>query len=626
MCGIAGIVHTDRDRTCDEAVLVEMRDRLAARGPDDHGHVVLGPVGLAHRRLSVIDLEGGHQPMADEPGDLWIVYNGEIYNFADIREGLISKGHRFRTRSDTEVILAAYREYGPTCVERMNGMFAFALWDARRGELVLARDRLGKKPLYYAASSEGLVFASEIKAILANPGCPAEVDPLAVREYLAFGYVAGPRTMFRNVACVPPGHWGVWRDGQLALHRYWDVAPADGSAIADEAAAIREFDELFHDAVRIRLISDVPLGTFNSGGVDSSLVTAVVAGCKDEPVHSFSVGFEEADFDESEYARLMARTCGTDHHTIVMDRHGFADALDRLVYVHDEPLNHTNAVPIHAVSALAKKHVTVVLTGEGSDELFAGYPRYFIPGIARPVSRVPGLPAAAKFASRMFGDHRLGKIADAAGLDPDDALVFNATDVRPIDVERLTGERWDDRVVENRRRELERARGGTLERLQYLDLKTYLVSILMRQDKMSMAVGLESRIPFLDYRIVEFAFRLSPRLKQNGWSTKKLVKTYARRYLPDRIIDRRKSGFGVPVPTWLGDPTSLLPLVERVRERGIPGLDPRAVREATRVPVVDGRDAELLWRLVNLTIWHETFLNGTSRSPAVGTVPAGSGR
>lgn len=609
MCGIVGLVYRDAFRPCGEDVVLAMRDIFPYRGPDDAGLYVDGPAGLGHRRLSIIDLGGGHQPMSDPSGRYWVVFNGEIYNYRTVRQELVARGHVFRTQSDTEVILALYAERGDECVHAMNGMFAFAIWDRGRRSLFLARDRMGVKPLYYADAAGAFVFASEIKALFASGEIQARCREEALAEYLVFRQVAGNDSMFRGVSAVPPGCTMTWRDGQTRIRRYWSPLPEPGAEPVPAADAPRMLRELLEDSVRLRLISDVPVGTFCSGGVDSSLVTAIAARQKGEPVNTYSIGFDEADYDESRYAELVSKQYGTVHHELRVGNREFSELFPRMVWHNDEPLNFPNSVQIFALSRLAKERVTVVLTGEGSDELFAGYPRYRIPGLTGMYRRVPRL--LRRLARTWLNDHRLDKLERYAAMAADDVLVYNSSYL-PTDAAKGLAPGLPAIDVGHRQACLAATRSLGLDsamRASLLDQETFLVSILHRQDKMSMAASIESRVPFMDYRVVEFANRVPATLKLNRATGKAIVKAVAREFLPSEIVDRRKSGFGVPLDRWcradegVGERILALP-----QDPAAGWLDRRLLSRL----VSDHRSrvrehSELLWAALNLCTWRVTF-------------------
>ena len=379
MCGINGIAFSNRSRRqVDATVLKSMRDVITHRGPDDEGIFIDGPVGLGHRRLSIVDVAAGHQPMSNEDGSLYITYNGEVYNHADFREALEARGHIYQTHCDTETILHLYEEYGENCVEHLRGMFAFAIWDRNRKELFIARDRLGVKPLYYVYADDGsFYFASEIKALLEARAVTPELNFAAFSDYLANHATSGEETLFLNVRRLMPGHTLIWRDGKITIKKYWDVSFANASRYKrSDQDYIAEWGELFRKSVQLRLMADVPLGMFLSGGIDSSAIAAVMSTLVDEPIKTFSVAFAEREANELEYARLVARAFKTDHHEVVISPDQFFEALPELIWHEDEPLAHPSSVALYFVSELASRHVKVVLTGEGSDELMAGYARY----------------------------------------------------------------------------------------------------------------------------------------------------------------------------------------------------------------------------------------------------------
>lgn len=609
MCGIAGLMYHDAGHRCSEQTMVAMRDIMEHRGPDDAGLYLDGPVGLAHRRLSIIDLGGGHQPMTDADGRRWIVFNGEIYNYRELRQGLVDRGHRMQTSSDTEVILRLYEERGADCVHALNGMFAFAIWDTVDRTLFLARDRMGVKPLYYSSSDEAFSFASEMKALFASglvaPACRED----AAAEYLLFRQVAGPETLFRGVHSLQPGHVMTVKDGQIDIRPYWSLLPANPPEPLGFDDALARFEELFVDAVRLRLISDVPVGTFCSGGVDSSLVTAIAARLKAEPVNTYSIGFDETDFDESTFARMAATHCHSVHHQLNVGNEEFSELLPSMIWHNDEPLDFPNSVHIFALSRLARDKVTVVLTGEGSDELFAGYPRYRRPALAGWYRRVPS--PFRRAISTLTRDHRLAKMDRDAAMPPDDVLLHNAGYLSP-DAGRLLAPSWAPADLGYRRAALARTShwpDHLLTRVSLLDQQTFLVGILNRQDKMSMAASIESRVPFMDYRLVEFANGLPDTCKVQGRSGKTLVKAFARKHLPPSIVDRRKSGFGVPLARWMRADAGLGARIQALPDQqGSAGLDRSTLRSLVSEHRSGSHDhSELLWTALNLTLWREAF-------------------
>ena len=547
--------------------------------------------------------------MLDASGAHCLIFNGEIYNYRALREDLIKQGHVFRTHSDTEVILQLYAAHGEKCVERLNGMFAFAIWDRTRHALFLARDRMGVKPLYYVETPEAFAFASEIKALFASRLVAAECRREALSEYMLFRQVAGSDTMFRGVKSLPPGCTMTIRDRRTTITRFWSPRPAEGPRNVSHGEALETLGFLLEDSVRLRLVSDVPVGTFCSGGVDSSLVTALAAKLKGEPVNTFSVGFDEPDFDESAQALQVSQHCGTVHHQLKVNNEEFNELFPRMVWHNDEPLDFANSVQIFALSRLAKETVTVVLTGEGSDELFGGYPRYRIPDLSAYARMVPG--PLRRLAAGITGDHRLAKLDRFAGYGPEEAILFNAAynDAKAV---AAIGPALPPFSSAYRRELLDSSRDlglDSLGRVSLFDQETFLVGILHRQDKMSMAASIESRVPFMDYRLVEFANRLPSSLKVSGGSGKTLVKDFARTLLPAEIVDRRKSGFGVPLGRWFRDRKGL-----GARLAGLPDAPAADVfdkNELVRLIAEHQGGAhdhsELLWTALNLVTWREAF-------------------
>jgi asparagine synthase (glutamine-hydrolysing) len=632
MCGIAGIVKLDPQETADDARLKRMRDVLRHRGPDGEGLLIDGPVGLGHRRLAIVDPAGGHQPMANADGTVWIVFNGEIYNHPDIAARLKAQGRRYLTRSDTETILHLYDLAGEQCVEELRGMFAFALWDRARRRFLLARDRLGIKPLYYALMDDEILFASEIKALLAA-GLRPVLNEAVLPELLATGFVAGEETLFRGVKKLLPGRTLAWTPAEgIRLRRYWRP-PVGGIPRVPRhfPEAARQLRDRLAEAVRGHLMSDVPLGVFLSGGIDSSGIAALMAGMMGEPVRTFSVGFAEPDADELPYARLVARSIGAQHHEVVVSPGEFFDALPRLIWHEDEPLAFPSSIPLYFVSRLASEHVKVVLTGEGSDELFLGYNRYRVTAwnsrlagpyrtlaprwAQRAVARgVQGLPAPLdRYASRTF----LCLPSEIRALHYENFGVFTERVLERILADPGLVSRHDPYATTL----AHYAQGGQglLGRLSYADLQTYLVELCMKQDQMSMAASVESRVPFLDHPFVEHAATIPSEFKLRGWRTKAVLKEALRGLVPPAILDRRKMGFPVPVGRWFRGPFQ--PLTTRVltgplaRGRGLlaPGAVEALLDEHGRGVADHGIR---LWLLVNLEIWQRIFLDGVDPAEA----------
>jgi asparagine synthase (glutamine-hydrolysing) len=611
-------------------MLERMRDLLTHRGPDDAGLFIDGRVGLGHRRLSIVDVASGHQPMTNEDGTLHIVFNGEIYNHADFRESLESRGHRYETHCDTETILHLYEEHGQNCVEHLRGMFAFAIWDQQKRELFVARDRLGVKPLYYAQTSDGsFYFASEIKALLETGEVRAELNYKALPDYLANHATSGEETLFAGIKRLLPGHTLLWCDGVIRISKYWDVSFARTyDEKRTDSDYVAEWSELFRESVRLRLMADVPLGMFLSGGIDSSAIAAVMSGMVDEPIKTFSVAFQEREANELEYARLVARTFKTNHHEVIVSPQNFFEALPKLVWHEDEPLAHPSSVALFFVSQLAAQHVKVVLTGEGSDELLAGYGRYrktllnlslgqryqaLLPRDIRNAvkDRIAALPSGSRLSQKLRRTF-FALNSDVESIYFDNFAVFS----RAMQKNLFTPQaREQIGAIDPYAGMLDAFSKtdatSTLDRLLYADTKTYLHELLMKQDQMSMAASIESRVPFLDHKLVEFSARLPERLKLRGATTKYILRESMKGLLPAEILSRSKMGFPVPVGSWFrGEYASIVDeylLSERALDRGI--FDPIFVRTLVARHQAGENHAERLWALVNFEMWQRQFFD-----------------
>lgn len=562
MCGIVGVYHFDRNRPVDRNLLVQQNDALAHRGPDDGGVYVADGVGLGHRRLSIIDLGGGHQPMWDVERRLAIVFNGEIYNYRELKEELEARGHRFASSSDTEVILNAYREWGEACVDRFVGMFAFAIYDKVLRTLFCARDRLGKKPFYYYRDGERVIFASELKAILVDPTVPRILEPTAVMDYFAYGYVPGPGSILRNITKLPAGHT-LFLDGDRVVERqYWDVdfSRVDDGDLEQHASRLLEALE---DAVRLRLRSDVPLGAFLSGGVDSSMVVALMARQSEQAVRTHTIGFSEDGYDERAYARQTAEIYRAEHTEKVVSADA-AGILDRLAWHYDEPFGDSSAVPTYYLSQATREQVTVALSGDGGDESFAGYRRYvFAMYEARVRDRVPKLvregvvrPLARLYPKADFLPRPLRAKATLTNVAESHERAYflsltQKTHPRLLAADFLRGLGDYDPFVHFERHLARCSSRDPLARLQYVDLKLYLCDdILVKVDRASMAHALEVRVPLLDHRVVELAATLPAGHKLRGQKTKVVLKEAAKKLLPENILNREKRGFTIPLPEW----------------------------------------------------------------------------
>jgi asparagine synthase (glutamine-hydrolysing) len=626
MCGIAGIVSLDAGVRVEEDRLRRMRDALIHRGPDGTGLVVKGRVGLAHTRLAIIDVAGGEQPMSNEDGDVWVVFNGEIYNHADLRPGLEARGHRYRSRCDTETILHLYEEEGDRVVEQLQGMFAFAIWDRARQRLLLARDRLGIKPLYYAATDRELLFASEIKSLLAAGSVRPEFNEEVLPEFLSTRFISGEETFFRGVRKLLPGHVLTWSPGEpLHPRRYWQLPPPTTERSGGAASTPGDLRERLEAAVSRHLMSDVPLGVFLSGGIDSSALAALVARTAKEPVQTFAVGFTDREANELPYARLAAARIGAEHHEVTVTPSEFFRALPHALWHEDEPIAFPSSVPLYLLARLARDYVKVVLTGEGADELFLGYNRYRVtkwnarlgqpywmampPAARRHVGRlVRALPApVSRFARRTF----LGLEPGIRDLYLENFAVFPVALQRRLLRRPELFEHRDPYVTELRY--YEEAAGGLLDRISRTDLQTYLLELLMKQDQMSMAASIESRVPFLDDRLVEHVAAIPGDVKLPGWRTKVMFRAAVQDLVPPEILARPKMGFPVPVGRWFRE--GFASMVDEFVMG--PRADARGYfnRSALHQMVTEHRSgrvthADAIWLLVNLEIWLRIFCEG----------------
>ncbi len=603
------------------------------RGPDDCGVYRDGRAALGHRRLSIIDLAGGHQPMANEDGSAYIVFNGEIFNHTSLRPALEAAGHHYGSHCDTETILHAWEQHGASCLNLLRGMFAFAIWDRRANVLFCARDRLGIKPFYYYWDGRFLVFASEIKALFEHPAVSAQFDESLLAEYLSFGYVSDERTLFRNVRKLMPGHHLTFDASdpecpRLSVKRYWDVPAPDGAGEHhSDADWIAECRRRLEETVRMRLMSDVPLGMFLSGGVDSSAIATLMKRMVTGPIETFSVGYRETEFSELDYARQVATALGTDHREVTVGMEEFFNALPMLIWHEDEPIVWPSSVSLYFVSRLAAGRVKVVLTGEGSDELFGGYARYgFYLAMQRWLPYYRLLPAAVRRALRE-------RIADTSLLPAGFRRKLQHTFVgtgesleelyldsfysalKAPDIRVLCGEHADPAsAYANFHHYWDGGAGRSLlGRMLYADQKTYLIELLMKQDQMSMACSIESRVPFLDHPLVEFAARVPDRLRVSGGVGKRIFKEAVKDLLPPEIIHRRKMGFPTPIHAWLRDKRAG-PLYKLLRDpKGLLAayIDRRRLDELIESHLSGRHDAtDRIWRLLNFQIWGDLFLTG----------------
>jgi asparagine synthase (glutamine-hydrolysing) len=619
MCGICGLVAAERGATPDMELLARMSLRLAHRGPDSDGAFTDGRVGLAARRLSIIDLEHGDQPISNEDGTVTVVQNGEIYNFAELRRRLERDGHRFRTAGDTEVLVHLYEERGPSFVEELRGMFAIAVWDSRAQRLVLARDRFGIKPLYYRRDGAGLAFASELKSLLEDPGFPRDIDPHGLAAYLAFNSIPSPLTIFSAARKLPAGSLLVWEDGEATESRYARPAPEPAGELRGESldSLAGELREALRDSVRAHLVADVPVGVLLSGGIDSSGLVALAAGEQAEPVKTFSIGFEEASFDELGSARLVAERYGTEHHELVL-RPDAVDLLPKLVAAFDEPFGDSSALPTYLVSQLAAGEVKVALSGEGGDELFGGYYTYVADLLAPRVGRLatlarPLAEALPSSSSKVSFDYKAKRFARAASLPPLERHhawkeIFSGDQREAL----LAGHRhgWDPLDL-YRERYAETEGAEPLARLQDVDLGIYLVDdLLVKTDRASMAHSLELRVPFLDPAPAGIALALPTRHKVRGLAKKRLLRRALAPLLPREVVRGRKQGFSIPLAAWLRGP-----LQDFAREVLAPSalerqglLDPAVVSGVLDRHLSRREDlSRQIWGLMALTMWFDRY-------------------
>jgi len=620
VCGIAGFLSTGSAKPGEE-VLRAMGDALAHRGPDASG-VFLSPggqVGLSHRRLSILDLSpAGAQPMISSGGSLVLSFNGEVYNFREIREELTGRGHKFRGGSDTEVMLAAFREWGvDAAVRRFIGMFAFALWDSGTRKLYLVRDRLGIKPLYLARLPGMLLFASEMKALLAYPDFPREVDRSALQYFLEFQYVPAPHAIYRNVQKVLPGHIvEIGQHGEITDHTYWDLFDHWGKSeghMRTGGECEEELSALLDSSIRYRMISDVPLGAFLSGGIDSSLVVALMRKAASGPVKTFSIGFRESGYDESPHARAVATHFGTDHHEKICTPQEAQALVRRIPDAYDEPFADSSAIPTMLVSKFTRGHVIVSLSGDGGDELFCGYPRYAWVRQGNVVRGIPGfLRRPLCFLLSRVPIHKVQRGAESVLYDDPAEMYFHTVGIfERRRLGEIIPEVVDDGHLPYFRTFRDPRCGGIVERAMATDIKTYLVDdILTKVDRASMAYSLEARVPLLDHRIVEFAARLPMEHKVHGGETKHLLRKILYRHVPRQLIERPKMGFGIPVNRWLRN--ELRPLLaeylngERVRREGF--LRPEGVERVVREHLSGRRDNQYrVWALLVFAMWVERY-------------------
>jgi asparagine synthase (glutamine-hydrolysing) len=616
MCGIAGFIDLQRSRGDAQQLVESMCEVIRHRGPDDQGVWVGDGAALGMRRLSIIDLAGGHQPIFNEDESALVVLNGEIYNYRELRRELQSRGHHFRTNSDTETIVHAYEEYGDDCARHLRGMFTFALWDRKRRRLLAARDRFGKKPLNYYWDGQRLIFGSEIKSIL-EAGIPRAVNPIALDEYLAYRWVPTPNTLFEGVSKLPAAHVLVYEEGQISIKRYWEL-PFTPTCLDDEATAVERTRELLAEAVRVRLMSEVPLGAFLSGGIDSSVVVGLMSSMMSQPVKTFSIGFEEDDYSELPYARQVARHFATDHREFLV-RPELVSVLPELVWAYDEPFADSSMLPTYYVSKLAREHVTVVLTGDGGDEIFGGYNSY---KRELSISRIPGFArfllghASALMPDGMRGKKRLGSLRkDFATRCVHAGVIFPASwrpsMYSPAHFARVRDHDPYARLINEF---LAVSHLSITAQQQYADVRVYLADdILVKVDKASMLNSLETRAPLLDQYLAEYVASLPSSIRTRNGGLKYLLKKVAEDMLPPEILNRRKQGFGVPIKHWfrrdLIDYAYDMLDSPRARQRGI--FDATFIRNLLKAHSTTRliNHSEAIWALLCLELWFQIYMD-----------------
>lgn len=637
MCGIAGILEFGRDARANAAALREMCRVITHRGPDDEGFYTDGVAGIGMRRLSIVDVKGGHQPLSNEDGTLWIVFNGEIYNHLALREQLIARGHRYVTNSDTETVIHLFEEYGADCVQHLRGMFAFAIWNRNTKTLFIARDRLGIKPLYYKLTPERLLFGSEIKVLLAHGGIRPEFNRATLPEYLAFGYLSGEETFYAGIQKLMPGHtMTIGPEGQADIRQYWDLDASKPHEYHDEQHYVQSYRELLEGAVQSHLMSDVPLGVFLSGGVDSSAVAALMTKIRREPVETFSVGYTEQTYSELPFARTVSEHIHSRHHEVLVSEQDFFGALPHLIWHEDEPIAWPSSISLYFVARLARERVTVVLTGEGADETLAGYTRYaftlknaaldrayrgVVPSFLRrglrntvATSSLLGATMRRKLEHTFLAKD--GNSWDSFYFD-NFFSAFGGAEQSGLLTEAFAREAAPSSAYKNVLGYWERSSGEMLQRLLYTDIKTYLVELLMKQDNMSMAASIESRVPFLDHVLVEFASRIPREVQIQGLAGKRILKKAVEDLLPHEILYRPKLGFPTPWSGWLAGPR-----LDTIRAMLLEGrsLDRGYFRREAIERICDEHKAkhrdnyDRIWRLLNLELWHRVCLEGESHA------------
>ena len=629
MCGICGKLYFNSTQKADQNIISAMASVLNHRGPDDHGIYVDGPVGIGHQRLSIIDISpAGHQPMSNEDGSIWIVFNGEIYNFEELRMELQGKGHVFTSHTDTETIIHLYEEEDADCLNRLRGMFAFAIWDSRKQRLFIARDRVGKKPLVYAITDDAIIFASEIKALLQDPSVMAEVDCEALHHYLTYQYVPSPWTMFKGIRKLPPAHSLVVQEGNITTRQYWNLSYAQKLILPTLGDYVEQFMAVFTEAVKIRLRSDVPLGAFLSGGIDSSATVAVMSQLTNRPIKTFSIGFDVDEYNETTFAALVAKKFNTDHTEFIVNPDAIS-ILPKLVWHYNEPFADSSAIPTYYVSKLTREHVTVALNGDGGDESFAGYERYIADKLAGYYEKIPcvvrehiikrSLSFIPHQENRSSFFRRLKRFVNGISEKAERRYVRWICGFDNAMKNDLYSAAFAEKIATIDSVDLivnwyaKADASAFLDKTLFVDIMSYLPDdLLVKVDIASMANSLEARSPFLDHKLMEFAAALPPHLKLNGIQSKYLLKKAFSSVLPRSVLYRKKMGFGVPIDRWLRNElkelTYQILLEKRSVERGI--FKEQAVRMLIDEHMLKRADHSYrIWALLFLELWYRMFID-----------------
>jgi len=632
MCGICGKLYFNPTRKADRNIISAMSSVLKHRGPDDHGIYIDGPVGIGHQRLSIIDISAaGHQPMANEDGSIWIVFNGEIYNFEELRRELQGKGHVFASHTDTETIIHLYEEEDTDCLNRLRGMFAFAIWDSIKQRLFVARDRVGKKPLVYTVTDDAVIFASEIKALLQDPSVTAEVDSEALHHYLTYQYVPSPWTMFKGIRKLPPAHSLVVQRGNITTRQYWNLSYAQKLALPTLGDYVDQFMAVFTEAVKIRLRSDVPLGAFLSGGIDSSATVAVMSQLTNRPIKTFSIGFDVSEYNETTFASMVAKRFNTDHTEFIVNPDAMT-ILPKLVWHYNEPFADSSAIPTYYVSKLTREHVTVALNGDGGDESFAGYERYIADKLAGYYEKIPCLvreriiKRALSFIphqeNRSSFFRRLKRFVNGISEKAERRYVRWICGFDNEMKNDLYSAAFAEKIAAIDSVDLivnwyaKADASAFLDKTLFVDIMSYLPDdLLVKVDIASMANSLEARSPFLDHKLMEFAAALPPHLKLNGVQSKYLLKKAFSSLLPRTVLYRKKMGFGVPIDRWLRgqlkELTYQILLEKRTVERGL--FKQQAVRMLIDEHMSKRADNSYrIWSLLFLELWYRMFIDKSS--------------